>query len=282
MAPGNPFKSSGKGEGGLLGAGGLRSDQWDDQELEQPSPPSGDAAGSGSTAAAANGAAAAPGAAPVAAQRSAAPGYTAAEAPLPPPPPPVATGSFLPQPPPATQPPTVTGVPASTAGAWGAAQPAQQPGVWAVSSSQFDSSGPAGYPPASGYPPPAGGFQPQYGGYGAPSYQAQQWTGGYSDQPLTYTTFEQSAGAQQQPMGCWGWGEQWACFIIGILIWPLWYVAVCWFLFSKRQSSDPRQRTPFILNCIASFVFTFVWVAIVVRETTGGWSCDGDGGWCVG
>ena len=23
-------------------------------------------------------------------------------------------------------------------------------------------------------------------------------------------------------------------------------------------------------------------VAIVVRETTGGWSCDGDGGWCVG
>lgn len=273
MAPGNPFKSSGKGEGGLLGAGGLRSDQWDDQELEQPSPPSGDAAGSGSTAAAATGAAAAPGAAPVAAQRSAAPGYTAAEAPLPPPPPPVATGSFLPPPPPATQPPTVTGVPASTAGAWGAAQPAQQPGVWAVSSSQFDSSGPAGYPPASGYPPPAGGFQPQYGGYGAPSYQAQQWTGGYSDQPLTCelmrvplgwggqsresaagllsgvvqlacgpcwgassiaachppaaalladTTFEQSAGAQQQPMGCWGWGEQWACFIIGILIWPLW------------------------------------------------------------
>lgn len=272
MAPGNPFKSSGKGEGGLLGAGGLRSDdQWDDQELEQPSPPSGDAAGSGSTAAAATGAAAAPGAAPVAAQRSAAPGYTAAEAPLPPPPPPVATGSFLP--PPATQPPTVTGVPASTAGAWGAAQPAQQPGVWAVSSSQFDSSGPAGYPPASGYPPPAGGFQPQYGGYGAPGYQAQQWTGGYSDQPLTCevmrgalgwggqssgerswasvwgcaaclrpllghlvdrcmrptpaalladTTFEQSAGLQQQPMGCWGWGEQWACFIIGILIWPLW------------------------------------------------------------
>lgn len=26
-------------------------------------------------------------------------------------------------------------------------------------------------------------------------------------------------------MRCGGWGEQWACFVIGILIWPLWWVA---------------------------------------------------------
>lgn len=70
----------------------------------------------------------------------------------------------------ATQPPPVTGVPA---GAWGT-QPPQRPGVWGISSSQYDSSGPAGYPP------PAGGY-----GAAPPGYQPQQWTGGYSDQPLT-------------------------------------------------------------------------------------------------
>ncbi|PRW05809.1 hypothetical protein C2E21_9479 [Chlorella sorokiniana] len=239
--PGNPFKKDDKGEGGLLSTV-LRSDQWDDQDLEQPA---GAAAGPVPTAAEDKGAAAAaapPPAAFDAAQRSAAPAYTAAEAPLPPPPPPVATASFIP-PPLATQPPTVTGVPASTAGAWGAAQPAQQPGVWGVSSSQYDS-GPAGYPPGyGGYGAPGGA--PYGAPGGAPGYQAQQWTGGPSDQPLTYTTFEQSAGGQQQPLGCYGWGEQWACFIIGILIWPLWYVGVCWYVFSKTQSSDPREPLSF-------------------------------------
>jgi len=124
--PGNPFKSAKDDEGGLLGgAGGLRSDQWDDHEPQQPSQPAESAAGSAPTAAPAAAAAAAPVPAPDAAQRSAVPAYTAADVPLPPPPPPVATASFIP-PPLATQPPTVTGVPASTAGAWGAAQPAQQ------------------------------------------------------------------------------------------------------------------------------------------------------------
>lgn len=46
-----------------------------------------------------------------------------------------------------------------------------------------------------------------------------------SNPALSDTTFEQSAGAAQQPMRCGGWGEQWACFVIGILIWPLWWVA---------------------------------------------------------
>ena len=175
--PGNPFKSSKDAEGGLLGGeGGLRSDQWDDHDLDQPVGAA--VAGSAATGAAA-GAAAASAAASEAAQRAgAAPAVAAAEAPLPPPPPPIATASFIP-PPLATQPPTI-GVPASTAGAWGAAQPAQQPGVWGVSSSQFDSSGPAGFPPPAGA---YGAGAP--GAYGAPGYQPQQWTGGYSDQPLT-------------------------------------------------------------------------------------------------
>lgn len=99
------------------------------------------------------------------------------------------------------------------------------------------------------------------------------------------------------------------------------YVAVCWYLFDQRQKADPRcececdsasggknrkiqhriitpvpshallcrQRTPFILNCVASFVFTFIWVSVVhcavllrsrtapagwlwLRSHTAGWS----------
>lgn len=179
--PGNPFRSKDT-EGGLLGGQGLRSDdQWDDHDLNQPLDAAGassaaGAAASGAAGGAATAAAVTP-AAPEAAQRAAAPpAVTAAEAPLPPPPPPIATATFIP-PPLATQPPPTIGVPASTAGAWGAAQPAQQPGVWGVSSSQFDSSGPAGYPPSAA----------PYGAYeaGAPGFQPQPWTGGYSDQPLT-------------------------------------------------------------------------------------------------
>lgn len=180
--PGNPFKTARDTEGGLLGGQGLRSDdQWDDHDLNQPLDAAGASSAAGAAASGAAGgaatAAAVPPAAPEAAQRAAAPpAVTAAEEPLPPAPPPIATASFIP-PPLATQPPPTIGVPASTAGAWGAAQPAQQPGVWGVSSSQFDSSGPAGYPPPAA---PYGAY-----GAGAPGFQPQPWTGGYSDQPLT-------------------------------------------------------------------------------------------------
>jgi len=38
-----------------------------------------------------------------------------------------------------------------------------------------------------------------------------------------------------------------------------------------------RQRTPFLINCVAADVFTVVWVAIVVRETL---NCDPDTMYC--
>ena len=194
--PGNPFAAN-KREGGLLGDGGLRSDQWHDEHDETvPISLGPAAAASGSAAPAAAGAApAAPAPGPpsaadaTAAERSAQPPGDAAAAPLPPPPPPVATASFIP-PPLATQPPLVTGVPA---GAWGT-QPPQRPGVWGISSSQYDSSGPAGYPPPAG-------------GYGAPPYEPQQWTGGgYSDQPLTCALAWEVACRRGK-----GWGSCPAC-----------------------------------------------------------------------
>lgn len=140
-------------------------------------------------------------------------------------------------------------------------------------------------PPGAGAP--AGG---PYGGAPADYYSTQPphgqpttapaWTAGYpaADQPLTYQTFEQQGGGlPPAKMRCGGLGEQWTLFLVGLIIWPLWYLASVWYCVSPQQQQDRRQRTPFILNCIASVVFTVVWVAIVVRST---WNCDPGAYYC--
>ena len=222
---GNPFTSKAKQQDDLL-AGGLRSDEWQEDDQEEPAPLS-----SGSQTAAPQ-----PIGQPTA--RGAAPGPAAAAAAAPPPPPPPVAGVPLPPGEPAAglpvYPPQPLGgsygaypAPSATAppgavtddalypppitaasGAWGQ-QPGyqpQQPGVYGVSSAGGGDpyGGPAGYPP---------GYAPQ---------QAPAWTGGYaSDAPLAFTSFATEA-APRPPMRCMGWGEQWTLFLCGILIWPLW------------------------------------------------------------
>lgn len=217
---GNPFK---KGKDKQPLSGGVRSDEWDDdQEDEVPPPP---------LTRQAEGPAGYPPPAPFArpTEGPGPAGYpplsTSASAGL------ATAGSGAPPPPGGGAPQPVAGVPAfpppSAAAPPGAAapDPYQIPApAPSTAPYAYGSSGAwGGAPPVSGYP--------QQGVYGLSSdgpagYAPQQgaaWTGGYAtEQPLTYSTFEQQAGGPQVPMRCWGMGEQWLLFIVGILIWPLW------------------------------------------------------------
>lgn len=75
-----------------------------------------------------------------------------------------------------------------------------------------------------------------------PARYATAWTGGYAtDQPLSYTSFQTSGAPEQRPpLKCGGCGEQWVLFLCGILIWPLWYVALIWGCVKPEQRNDPR------------------------------------------
>ena len=57
--------------------------------------------------------------------------------------------------------------------------------------------------------------------------------------PDAYTTFETTQGAPRPPMR-WRIGEQWLLFIVGWVLWPVWYIASIWYCMSREMASDPR------------------------------------------
>ncbi|PSC75334.1 Endonuclease exonuclease phosphatase family isoform B [Micractinium conductrix] len=283
---GNPFAKEGKQDLLAGGSDALRSDDpdWQNQNEEQE-PARSAALPAGELAEAAGALEGAPGAAQapeqLQQQRGAAP-VAAYGAQLPPPPP------LVPAPlPPGAVSGTLYGDGSSADGRPYYPSAPGASGAWG--SGSYEAAAAAappqpGFPPtAPGYPLPAAGSMGMYGissdyqyGAGAPPQAAPAWTNSYpTDQQLAYTlALEQAGGAPpRQKLACGGLGEQWSLFLIGIFLWPLWYVACVWYCASKKQQADPRYRTPFILNCVASTVFTVIWVAVVVRNT-GTWMSD--------
>ncbi|KAL4437513.1 hypothetical protein ABPG77_003494 [Micractinium sp. CCAP 211/92] len=283
MVGGNPFA---KREGGAqkedLLAGAERSDAlWHDEE-ESPRPV---AQPSSSFGRRRHSTSLSPESAQTESRAAVEPGAAAAELGSLPPPPPLVPPPSASEPPAlgSAQEPLATGTAAGTpyyppapgtSGAWGSNPYGSNP----YGGSPYGGGAPPGVPPPAGdgpYGAAPGDYYSTQPAYGQPA-MAPAWTAGYpaADQPLTYQTFEQQGGGPPPgKMRCGGLGEQWTLFLVGLIIWPLWYVASVWYCVSPQQQKDRRQRTPFILNCIAAVVFTVVWVAIVVRST---WNCDPD------
>ncbi|KAL4452076.1 hypothetical protein ABPG75_007738 [Micractinium tetrahymenae] len=287
MVGGNPFATrEGEAQKEDLLAGAERSDApWHDDEGAAPSPVVQPAS---SFSRRRRSASLSPRDAQTESRAAAEPGAVAAADEALPPPPPLVPAPLASEPP---HPDGTEGPPAAGA-APGVPYYPPAPGTTGAWGSGPYGGGPYGGSIPPGAPPPAGGAGGGLYGVGAADYYSTQpppygqpatapaWTAGYpaADQPLTYQTFEQQGGgAPPGKMRCGGLGEQWTLFLVGLIIWPLWYVATVWYCVSPQQQQDRRQRTPFILNCIAAVVFTVIWVALVVRST---WNCDPDVYYC--
>lgn len=100
----------------------------------------------------------------------------------------------------------------------------------------------SGQPQGFPYPPPSAQ------GYPPPQYAAPA--------PVYY----EAPPPPRTDLTC-GIGLMWVLFIIGILLWPVWYVGACWGCVLVKL--DARERSGWIANCCGAVILTILWIVAI-------------------